>query len=61
MNQATPYFDQAGNRLSRKQLATLLRKNSTPQFGWWKAKVQPKWGQGRPPRGVRTSKLISRL
>lgn len=55
------YYDLDGNELTHEELNKLLRKNVSPQYGWWQAKVPQRVGLGKPPPGVRQSKEIRNL
>ena len=57
----TIYTDESGRVLSHAELRKLLRKNQSPQYGWWSFKGKPRIGEGDVPRGVRTSMEISKM
>lgn len=57
----TNYFDADGNALSIEDLRKLLRRNSHPQFNWWKAKQNKKVIEGKLPPGVRQNANIRSL
>ena len=61
MSDLTPYKNADGEYLTQEELSKLLRQNGHPQLQWWKAKVQPRTGASKPPRGVRQNKHIKDL
>ena len=61
MGDYTNYYDLDGNQLTHAELKKILRKNVSYQQKWWKAKVQPKVGNCKPPPGVRQNRNIKAL
>ena len=61
MTDYVDYIDENGYRLTLAEFRKILRKNSTAQYGWWRAKAQPRFGADRPPPGVRQLRRIKDL
>jgi hypothetical protein len=53
--------DANGKELTHDELKKILRQNTHPQYNNWKAKAPPRWGDAKPPRGVRGNKPIKDL
>ena len=61
MTDYVDYIDKNGNGLTLAEFRRILRKHSTAQYMWWRAKAQPRFGADRPPPGVRQHRRIKFL